>query len=816
MATITKTSTAATLNLAATNAWDLARLPNITPDSDIATWVSGSLGGAYTGAVTATGLAFNSGFTTNSSFAGLVTIGTSGITMTAGSTPRFTFSTGIDVGSNNQNWVLSGNPTTLTAQLAVSTLSGSGNVNVSMLSGASIVGGLLYFYNTSTFTGTLTIGVPTWFDFNGTNSTASATGSTGSTNVFPNMTALNIVSGGSLNNLITNSGQVIVPWNVTIDSGGSFITGVYNTSGTGYYNYTGTITGLGTLDVAAYGASVNVSTISRVRTNSTPANLWVTCNGTLADTRSVKWEYAGLAATYNTEFRVNQVGSVSGASAFFTIENLGGKYTTTGGIDLNTNATTQFARTLTIAATNADFEFQGVVKSTDSGGLSINKTGANKLILKGDNTFAGTTTLTAGGLELGHQNALAFSTLTLVSGGNSPTVTAGVTSVNIGNITVPTGATLVLPSGVEFCVGNKNVATTQTGAITGGSTAILAKIGTATMTLSIATNSFGTFKLYNGTVSFGALAHLGGATAIQIGKINVADGALAFNYTGGTSLTLGAAFSIYEGFSSSSTQDIVFNNTFAFNNNPSVSYQDITHSGNLTFNGQVSSPSNTPVRFFPAIGNGVTLSQSNANLLCSLTIASGYIKPTNDGAFGPSSVTTFFDVSSGAYILIDTDRTINQPSRTIRISGTGNGNGALYFNSSSISHNSPISLLVADASITSGASSTVSLSSLNTSSYAATVLSAASSTISFSGALSGSGTFNKSGAGTVVLDQTGTFTGTSNVTAGVLSVSKSDATGGTVANINVSGGTIKTTVSTGTRLKTKDLTFSGGNLKIGA
>jgi autotransporter-associated beta strand protein len=961
MATITKTSTAATLNLAATNAWDLARVPNITPDSDIATWVSGSLGGAYTGAVTATGLSFGSGFATNSSFAGLVTIGSSGIAMTAGSTPVLTFSGGVDIGSSTQNWVLSGNPNASTAQMTISGatgLKGSGTINLSTVSptptylasvyipatantftgtinlganvqmgpnsanalssgatvnlngsgvflynpatsgstttfpfsvninadGAKIgnssrtsyygptssqkvtfsgsygltsdgstyfaymdVGaynptitilsgtyfgptntvttsnnsagfttagaGTLYVQNVTAFTGTLTVNGPAWFDYNGTIVTASATGQTGATNVLPNMTSLVINSGGDVFNYISNSGQVIVPWNVTVNSGGRLAGGVFNTSGTGYYDYTGTISGDGTLTVAAYGVYVNINSIVRIRTRSTPANLVLGTNGVSSTAqRTAKWEYAGTGDTFSTSIVLDQGVSVASYS-FYTIENVGtGKYTTTGGIDLKTSGTSTLARVLTIAATNADFEIQGVVQDTDAGGLSISKTGANKLILSGNNTFIGTTTLTAGTLELGHANALAYSTLVLVSGGGSLALSSGISTVVLGNVTIPTGTSLSIPSGAEFRIGNKNVVTTQTGTITGSGK--LTKIGTSTLTLSNASNSFGYFTLANGIVSFGAASHLGGAS-ISIGESGSYNGSLSFTYSGATSLTLSNNFALYEGFTSSTTQDIALNGSFTLYENNLSPNVVLVASGNIAFNGSVVGSNAKFLYFNLASSKGVTLSADNSQLLSTITVTTGYLKPTNGGALGPSSVDKPIYVLDGSYIYFDTSLTINQPSRTVSINGVGSGNGALYFNTSSFTYNSKI-VLGADSSVTSATSSSITLLSVDTVTYNATLTPATSSTISLTGALIGSGTFTKSGAGTVSLGTTSAFTGTISVTAGTLSVSASDAVGGTGASVSVSGGTLKTTVSTGTNLKTKDLTFSGGNLKIGA
>jgi autotransporter-associated beta strand protein len=640
-------------------------------------------------------------------------------------------------------------------------------------------------------------------------------------NSVPNISLLTIGPSGtvSAHNAPSTPTNITMTHDVVID--GTFGVSNLTTTGTYYYTFSGNVSGTGTLFVGAYNLGLpNASYISKVRSNSTPAILGLAANGSSSEPRSVYWQYTGGTQTFDTDFLIDQGGNTQSAAVNpHFIENIGtGRYTTTGGIDLNSTGAGTPARTLTIAATNGDFEIQGTVKNTNASGLNINKTGSNRLVLSGDNTFTGTTTLTAGTLEMGSNTgavstALAFSTLTPVSGGGTLEVSPGITTAVIGNVVLPIGTTLAIPSGVEYQIGNKNVATTQIGAIT-GSNGILAKIGTNTLALSVSTNSFGTLKLYNGTISFALVSHIGGSsTAIQIGHPSTTDGSLVLSYTTNSDLTLSNNFTLYEGFTSTTTRDLVLNGTFSFAQT-SGSYT-LTASGNMTLGGVVSGDAGSTVLFAPAATKKFLLSTNNTSLLSALTISSGFLTTTNAEGFGPSSVTSNISVESGAYLYFDSSLTIDQPNRNTYLSGAGAGNGALYFNAPTFSYSSPI-VLEADSTISNASSNNTSLSSINVSSFVATVLSASSATISFSGSLAGTGTFVKSGAGTVELDAASTFTGTTSVTDGTLAIGASDATGGIGGSVSVSGGTLKTTVSTGTRLKTKDLTFSGGNLKIGA
>ena len=95
---------------------------------------------------------------------------------------------------------------------------------------------------------------------------------------------------------------------------------------------------------------------------------------------------------------------------------------------LNTDAATvgtpivqsgSFSSTLTINNASAN-TFAGVMQDGTGTGLSIAKTGAGTLTLRGINTFTGTTTVNAGTLALGNANALGSSVGgTIVSGGGT-------------------------------------------------------------------------------------------------------------------------------------------------------------------------------------------------------------------------------------------------------------------------------------------------------------------------------------------------------------------------------------------------------------
>jgi fibronectin-binding autotransporter adhesin len=105
------------------------------------------------------------------------------------------------------------------------------------------------------------------------------------------------------------------------------------------------------------------------------------------------------------------------------------------GIVRNSSATN---RTLNIGNANTSSTFSGTLLETGSGTLSINKVGTGTLILSGDSTFAGTTTISAGTLQLGDGGA------TGSIGGGAVTISANATlAINrSGAYTFPNALTL--------------------------------------------------------------------------------------------------------------------------------------------------------------------------------------------------------------------------------------------------------------------------------------------------------------------------------------------------------------------------------------
>ena len=198
-----------------------------------------------------------------------------------------------------------------------------------------------------------------------------------------------------------------------------------------------------------------------------------------------------------------------------------------------------------VQASGGDSAFEGVISN---GG--IDKQGDGILILDGNNTYAGGTTLTAGTLELGHNNALGTGGLTIEAGtsvvGTGATLNISNALTVNGNFTIDgisdpdpgdpvTG--MVFSSGVDLGAATRTITVNDnnlnsaelSGVISNGS---LTKAGSGALILSGANTYTGTT-----TINAGAVTLNGGAAIDDTGAVVLAD-------TAGVSLTLGASETI--------------------------------------------------------------------------------------------------------------------------------------------------------------------------------------------------------------------------------------------------------------------------------
>jgi autotransporter-associated beta strand protein len=200
-------------------------------------------------------------------------------------------------------------------------------------------------------------------------------------------------------------------------------------------------------------------------------------------------------------------------------------------LTFNGPATIQGAtRTLTVTGTVALATFNG---SIGDGGnaLGFTKAGVGALVLGGSNTYSGTTTLNAGTLRLGNQQALQNSTLSH-SGTGTLLFDSGVATnaFTFGGLSASsTAATLALSNtagtAITLTVGGNNASTAYAGSLTGAGS--LVKTGAGTLTLSGSNTYGGTTTVVSGkllvngnqsaaagVLTVDALATLGGSGTI--------------------------------------------------------------------------------------------------------------------------------------------------------------------------------------------------------------------------------------------------------------------------------------------------------------
>jgi autotransporter-associated beta strand protein len=323
-------------------------------------------------------------------------------------------------------------------------------------------------------------------------------------------------------------------------------------SGTNTYTGTTTLSGgtlalgndsaLGTGTFLLGSASVEASGGPRTLANTVTHQGTAILNGTQSLTFTGAWNMTGS--------RTLTVNTANGA-------------TLTGNVTIGEN---NLARTLTING-NGNLVISGVVRNgTGSGADNLSKSGNGMLSLTANNTYTGTTTLSAGTLTIGSNQALGTGTFVL-SGGTlaslggprsiSNTVTlagnaALASSSNVtftGQTTLTGSRTFTSNAGAIATFSNINLSnsgTSRTLTITGsGDTRILGVIANGGTSTAGAITKSGT-----GTLTMEGTNSYGGTTTVSGGTLEVRNSAALGTTSGGTSVASGATLAIAGGISS--------------------------------------------------------------------------------------------------------------------------------------------------------------------------------------------------------------------------------------------------------------------------
>jgi fibronectin-binding autotransporter adhesin len=201
-------------------------------------------------------------------------------------------------------------------------------------------------------------------------------------------------------------------------------------------------------------------------------------------------------------------------------------YTSNNGLNLGTGAVSMGGdRIITVAGPGS----LTVGGNMSGGTASLTKLGNGSLILNGNNTFSGTTTISAGNIQLGSLTALGQSTVNYTSASGLTFLNSANTGTFVfGGLTGTANLALVdsASSPVNLSVGSNNTtpANPYSGVLSGAGG--LTKAGTGTLTLTGSNTYTGITNLNGGVVNLGSAENPG--VSGPIGQVNV------INFGGGT------------------------------------------------------------------------------------------------------------------------------------------------------------------------------------------------------------------------------------------------------------------------------------------
>ncbi len=568
-----------------------------------------------------------------------------------------------------------------------------------------------------------------------------------------------------------------------------------------------------------------------------------------------------IALTGNAALsNITTSGTLTQTNGSFTL-NLAGA-TQSGTVNLSNNAT---GRTLTAQVDAGTSTISGVIANGGAGAGNLTKAGSGELVLSGNNTYTGTTTIGNGTLSLGASDRLADASA--VNIGASGIFNLNGYSEKVGTLTATGGATINLgsTSGANTFIFGSYVPPASGVMVVNNWESSLDKLATTVASQNVSTiylsgygvaqeaaglsamgGSYGNAYLltpvavvekeWDGSVSTTwstdnnwttptepATTEVALFDDLGIGRTNAnmtvddtmagirfgTGATVSYNLTGSGSanrtLTLAGAVP-YIQQQSASNQTIAVQRITLSNN----TVADITGAGNLTISSMISGTGTNLIKDGTGAGK-LILSGNNSGLTGSVFINNGIVQAGNTSALGTGTTT----ISGGA--TLELSGGIN-PANNISVSGTGvGGNGAIRNVSGTNTLSGTTITETGATTIAADTGTTLNLTGNLAGTNTATTFAGAGNIV-VARITTGTAGVTLNGSGTVTYNGTtnaNTYTGLTTLNSGTLVLSKSagtDAIG--TGGLEINGGTARLGANNEQIANTATVTVNAGTFDL--
>jgi autotransporter-associated beta strand protein len=722
----------------------------------------------------------------------------------------------------------------------------------------------------------LQIDAPFSYTLNGGSLEFNTEGNAGTSGIV--VTQTNGTAAQTVNSNLQADNAIVIENNTTsaLTLGGTLATGgnTVNFNGSGAVTENGVVSGTGSI----YETGTGTSTLTAANTFSGGTQI---LSGTLdANNASALGTgavslYGGTLGSTNASSIANAVAlegnaALSGITSGGLLTQTGGSYTLvlsnatqSGNVALSNTGT---AETLTAEVDSGTSTISGVISNGGTGAGGLTKTGAGTLVLGGVDTYTGTTTASAGTLQLGVNNAISSSSSVTLN--NSTLNLAGYSDL-VGNLAFTNGT-------IDFGTGNVTN-TFVVNNITAGAGVLTIDDWTSGKTNLAAINSAVGASILNsiyfagvgsGAIEQGSLSSVGNGegsaylivpnntflTWSGLGTDN--------NWTTGADWVGGSAPSTTAGstqkldFTGTTRTSPVMNGSYSINAlrfDASAGAFTISDNGfSLTLDGTVpsiiqESPSNETISGTGAVvfstsgvidvsGAGtltIASALSGAGSISKLSAGTLALSGNNSGYSGPIGIeagtvsvsgnqtplgTGAATVSSGATLAITDGSTV---ANALSLTGTGVGGvGALDSNPGAATTATVTGLVTLGGATTINSNSgTLAMSGGITGSGSALTLTGAGNTNITAAIATGTAGVTMGGTGTATLSADNSYTGLTTVNSGTLDLSATGLTNvySVNGNLTVNGGAVNISDSTTSVFQLNPsltLTINGGTVSL--